>query len=146
MQEHFDILFFEDNPHKAETVIKSPEKVYHASGTKHIDEGIETLELIFSGASHSHDENDLEPSFTIADLKLSETDSPGTLRQIKAEVCTKVIPVVVLTSAKEEKELSESYKFGVKSYLVYPVNFESFGKAKTERSYCRMISDQNANS
>ena len=92
MQEHFDILFFEDNPHKAEPVIKSRKKVHHASGTNHIDDGMESLELIFGSAN--------------------------------------VIPVVVLTSSKEEKDLSESYKLGVKSYLVYPVNFESFGKAK----------------
>jgi len=146
MQEHFDILFLEDNPHKAEPVIKNPEKVHHVGGSEHIDDGIETLKLIFGGASYSNDENARAASFPIPGLKLSKTNGTGILRQLKSEECTKLIPVVVLTSAKEEKDLIESYKFGVKSYLVYPVNFESFGKAKRQRSFCRMISDQNANS
>lgn len=67
------------------------------------------------------------------------------LQQIKSDETRKVIPVVVLPSSKEEKDVIESYKFGVNSYLDNPINFESFGKAITERSFDQMILNQNTN-
>jgi len=146
MREHFDILFIEDNPHEAELTIRSLKKLHLANRIKHIDDGAEALDFIFGKTTHSNDENAIDPRLILLDLKLPKIDGLEVLRQIKSNERTKIIPVVVLTSSKEEKDVIESYKLGVNSYIVKPVNFESFGKAVAELGLYWMILNQNANS
>ena len=146
MREHFDILFIEDNPHEAELTIRSLKKLHLANRIKHIDDGAEALDFIFGRTTHSNDENAIDPRLILLDLKLPKIDGLEVLRQIKSDERTKIIPVVVLTSSKEEKDVIESYKLGVNSYIVKPVNFESFGKAVAELGLYWMILNQNANS
>ncbi|HZI52937.1 MAG TPA: response regulator [Chitinophagaceae bacterium] len=146
MREHFDILFIEDNPHEAELTIRSLKKLHLANRIKHIDDGAEALDFIFGRTTHSNDENAIDPRLILLDLKLPKIDGLEVLRQIKSNERTKIIPVVVLTSSKEEKDVIESYKLGVNSYIVKPVNFESFGKAVAELGLYWMILNQNANS
>ena len=146
MREHFDILFIEDNPHEAELTIRSLKKLHLANRIKHIDDGAEALDFIFGKTTHSNDENAIDPKLILLDLKLPKIDGLEVLRQIKSDERTKIIPVVVLTSSKEEKDVIESYKLGVNSYIVKPVNFESFGKAVAELGLYWMILNQNANS
>ena len=146
MKEHFDILFIEDNPHEAELTIRSLKKLHLANRIKHIDDGAEALDFIFGTPSRVNDENAIDPRLILLDLKLPKIDGLEILRQLKSDERTKIIPVVVLTSSKEEKDVIESYKLGVNSYIVKPVNFESFGKAVTELGLYWMILNQNANS
>jgi len=146
MREHFDILFIEDNPHEAELTIRSLKKLHLANRIKHIEDGAEALDFIFGRTTHSNDENAIDPRLILLDLKLPKIDGLEVLRQIKSDERTKIIPVVVLTSSKEEKDVIESYKLGVNSYIVKPVNFESFGKAVAELGLYWMILNQNANS
>ena len=124
-----EILFIEDNPHEAELTIRSLNKHNLANELKHIDDGAEALDFIFSRGAYEYRLNSPEPKLIILDLKLPKVDGLEILRQLKADDKTKLIPVVVLTSSQEEKDIIESYRLGVNSYIVKPVNFETFGRA-----------------
>jgi len=124
-----EILFVEDNHHEAELTIRSLNKHNLANKLKHIDDGAEALDFIFAKGEYGDRSNSPEPKLIILDLKLPKVDGLEILRRLKADDKTKLIPVVVLTSSQEEKDIVESYKLGVNSYIVKPVNFETFGKA-----------------
>lgn len=146
MKDYCDILFIEDNPHEAELTIRSLQKHHLANRVKHIDDGAEALDFIFARDTYADRENSSDPKLIILDLKLPKIDGLEILRQLKSSERTKMIPVVVLTSSKEEKDVVESYKLGVNSYIVKPVNFESFAKAVAELGLYWMILNQGANS
>jgi two-component system, response regulator len=106
-----EILLVEDNEHEAELTILSLKRHNLVNNLMHIDDGAEALDFIF---------------------KLPKIDGLEVLRQLKADKRTRMIPVVVLTSSNEERDVIESYRLGVNSYIVKPVNFESFSKAVAE--------------
>lgn len=124
-----EILFVEDNPHEAELTIRSLKKHNLANTLKHIDDGAEALDFIFANGVYA--DRKLAPNLKliILDLKLPKIDGLEILRQIKNDPRTQSIPVAILTSSQEEKDIIESYKLGVNSYIVKPVNFESFSRA-----------------
>lgn len=119
-----EILLIEDNPHEAELAIRSLKKNNLANNLKHIDDGAKALDFIFTSFV-----NLLRPRLIILDLKLPKVDGLEILRRLKSDDRTKMIPVVILTSSQEEKDVIESYKLGVNSYIVKPVNFDTFSKA-----------------
>jgi two-component system response regulator len=134
-----EILFVEDNLHEAELTIRSLNKHNLANKLKHIDVGAEALDFIFSRGTYGDRINSPEPKLIILDLKLPKVDGLEILRQLKADEKTKLIPVVVLTSSQEERDIIESYRLGVNSYIVKPVNFESFGKAVADLGFYWVI-------
>jgi len=138
-----EILLIEDNPHEAELTIRSLKKYNLANRLLHIDDGEEALEFIFSKGRYAANKSPFSPKLVLLDLKLPKVDGLQILRQIKADDRTKAIPVAVLTSSKEEKDIIESYKLGVNSYIVKPVNFESFTKAVSELGLYWVILNQN---
>jgi len=97
-----EILFIEDNPHEAELTIRNLKKHNLANKLKHIDDGAEALDFIFSKCDG---ENPPHPKLIILDLKLPKVDGLEILRRLKADERTRTIPVVVLTSSKEEKDI-----------------------------------------
>ena len=141
-----EILFIEDNPHEAELTIRSLKKHNLANKLMHIDDGADALDFIFAKGIYSERENSPEPKLIILDLKLPKIDGLEILRQLKAEEKTKLIPVVVLTSSQEERDVVESYRLGVNSYIVKPVNFESFGKAVADLGLYWVILNYRPNS
>jgi two-component system, response regulator len=141
-----EILFIEDNHHEAELTIRSLNKHNLANKLKHIDDGAEALDFIFCKGEYASRENSAEPKLIILDLKLPKVDGLEILRQLKANEKTKLIPVVVLTSSQEEKDVVESYRLGVNSYIVKPVNFESFGKAVADLGMYWVILNHKPNS
>ena len=126
-----EILLVEDNPHEAELTIRSLKKNNLANKLKHIDDGADALDFIFLRGAYAGAAS-FSPKLVLLDLKLPRVDGLEILRQMKADDRTKGIPVVILTSSKEERDIIESYKLGVNSYIVKPVNFESFTKSVSE--------------
>jgi len=133
-----EILLVEDNPHDAELTIRALKKNNLANSIHVATDGAEALDYIFgtlSNIEHS-------PKVILLDLKLPKIDGLEVLRKIKSDERTKVIPVVVLTSSNEERDVVESYKLGVNSYIVKPVDFESFAKAVSNLGLYWMLLNQ----
>ncbi|HUL30036.1 MAG TPA: response regulator [Thermodesulfobacteriota bacterium] len=127
-----EILLAEDNPNDVELTLRALKKNNLTNRVHVVKDGAEALEYVFAtGAYASRDINN-HPRIILLDLKLPKVDGLEVLRRIKSDERTKVIPVVILTSSKEEKDLVESYKLGANSYITKPVDFESFVKAVAE--------------
>jgi two-component system response regulator len=137
-----EILLVEDNPHDAEMTIRALRKVNLANRLIHLKDGAEALDFIFSkGAFSDRDIND-KPKVILLDIKMPKVDGIEVLRQIKADEDTKTIPVVIMTSSKEEQDIITSYNLGVNSYVVKPVDFEGFAKAVSELGFYWLITNQ----
>ena len=141
-QYQVEILLIEDNPHEAELTILSLKKHHLANKLMHIDDGAEALDFLFSRGKYADNKQMPHPKLILLDLKLPKVDGLEILRQVKTDDRTRIIPVVVLTSSKEEKDIVESYKLGVNSYIVKPVNFDTFAKAIAELGFYWMLLNQ----
>lgn len=133
----------EDNPHEAELTIRSLKKHNLANKLMHLDDGAEAIEFLFPPPGQAEPGNSFNPKLILLDLKLPKVDGLEILRRLKTDYRTKMIPVVVLTSSREEKDIIESHKLGVNSYIVKPVNFESFARAISELGLYWLILNQN---
>jgi len=117
-----EILLVEDNPDDAELTIRVLKKHNLANNLVHLHDGEEALKFLF--------ENDVNiPKIILLDLKMPKVDGIEVLRKIKADEARKIIPVIVLTSSKEDRDIIESYKLGVNAYVVKPVEFDKFMEA-----------------
>ncbi|HTF57345.1 MAG TPA: response regulator [Planctomycetota bacterium] len=124
-----DILLVEDNPQDAEMTIRALKKYHLANSVQHVTDGAQALEYIFATGAYSTRRVEDRPKVVLLDLKLPKVDGLEVLRKIKADDRSKLIPVVVLTSSKEERDMVESYRLGVNSYITKPVEFEKFMEA-----------------
>ncbi|HSC37402.1 MAG TPA: response regulator, partial [Chitinophagaceae bacterium] len=122
--------------------ILSLKKHHLANKLMHIDDGAEALDFLFSRGKYANNKQMPHPKLILLDLKLPKVDGLEILRQVKTDERTRIIPVVVLTSSKEEKDIVESYKLGVNSYIVKPVNFDTFAKAIAELGFYWMLLNQ----
>ena len=127
-----EILFVEDNHYEAELTIRSLRKNNFVNKLKHIDNGPEALDFIFSRGVYADRKNAQKPKLILLDLNLPKVNGLEILRQIKTDQQTRVIPVVILTSSKEDKDITESYRLGVNSYIVKPLDLDSFNKVVSE--------------
>ena len=121
-----EILLVEDNPNDAELTLRALKKHNLANNVYVVKDGAEALEFIFATGAYADRDINNSPKVILLDLKLPKVSGLEVLRKIKSDERTKVIPVVVLTSSREEKDIVESYRVGVNSYIVKPVNFEKF--------------------
>ena len=122
--EDIKILLIEDNPDDVELTLMAFKKHNLANHITVARDGEEALDIIFQYGKESAE--GLRPDLILLDLKLPKVDGMEVLRQIKENSKTKVIPVIILTSSKEENDLAESYRLGANSYIRKPVNFEKF--------------------
>jgi len=124
-----EVLLIEDNPNDVEMTLYAFEQ-YRLSNRIHVvRDGAEALEFIFATGAYADRQNAENPRVILLDLKLPKVDGLEVLRQIKSDPRTRAIPVVVLTSSREESDIVESYNLGVNSYIVKPVDFEQFTEA-----------------
>ena len=124
-----ELLLVEDNPQDLELALRALRKA-HLSNSIHVArDGAEALEFLFCEGLHVGRTITDRPKVILLDLKLPKIDGLEVLKRIKADARTKTIPVVVLTSSKEQSDVVDSYQLGVNSYIVKPVNFERFAEA-----------------
>ncbi len=121
-----EILLVEDNPNDVELTLRALKRHNLANKVHVAKDGAEALDFIFATGTHSGQNVRNHPKVVLLDLKLPKVDGIEVLRRIKSDEGTKKIPVVVLTSSKEETDVLESYKLGVNSYIVKPVDFDRF--------------------
>ncbi|MBI4492017.1 MAG: response regulator [Chloroflexi bacterium] len=128
-EEPVEILLVEDNPNDVELTLHALRRYHLANRIHVVGDGAEALEFIFCTGSYAERSLMSRPKVILLDLKLPLVDGLEVLRQVKGDSHTRAIPVVVLTSSREERDLVESYQLGVNSYIVKPVDFEQFTEA-----------------
>jgi two-component system, response regulator len=121
-----EILLVEDNPSDAELTLHAFKKSKLANQVRLVRDGEEALNFLFCRAPYADRSIDHPPTLILLDLKLPKVNGLQVLEAIKSDPRTKPIPVIILTSSKEEQDLVASYKFGVNSYIQKPVDFSSF--------------------
>jgi two-component system, response regulator len=131
-----EILLIEDNPDDAGLTIRALKKYNLANHLLHLEDGEEALSFIFGN------EMSTIPKVILLDLKMPKVDGIEVLRKLKSDDKMKVIPIVVLTSSKEERDIVESYKLGVNAYIVKPVDFDKFVKAISEIGFFWLLLNQ----
>ncbi len=124
-----EILLVEDNPQDMELALRALKKANVSNLIQVARDGAEALDFVFGEGVHAGRKLADGPKVILLDLKLPKVDGIEVLKRLKSDPRTKVIPVVILTSSKEQRDVVESYQLGVNSYLVKPVNFERFAEA-----------------
>ena len=127
-QNEVEILLVEDNPYDGELALRALKKRNLANHVVWVKDGAEALDYLFSAATPAGPTANPTPKLILLDLKLPKVDGLGVLHRLKGDARTKDIPVVVLTSSREEEDLAECYRLGVNSYVVKPVDFEKFSE------------------
>jgi len=130
-----EILLVEDNATDAELTIRALKKNNISNDIFWVKDGAEALDFMFASGAYANREINKTPKVILLDLRLPKVDGLEVLRKIKSDERTKNIPVVVLTSSKEEEDIVESYKLGVNSYISKPVEFESFAESVSKLGF-----------
>jgi len=137
-----EILLVEDNPSDVELTLRALKRHNLANKVYVVKDGAEALDFIFATGAYARRDIYNRPKVILLDLKLPKVDGLEVLDRIKSEERTKVIPVVVLTSSREEKDIVESYKLGVNSYIVKPVDFDKFIQAVSQLGFYWLLLNQ----
>lgn len=124
-----DILLVEDNPLDVELTLRALDESHLANRVHVARDGAEALDYIFCTGAYAEREGKDKPYVILLDLKLPLVDGLEVLRRVKSDSKARTIPVIVLTSSREERDIVRSYELGVNSYIVKPVDFEQFTAA-----------------
>ena len=127
-----EILLVEDNPNDEELTLKALKRNNFSNKVHVVRDGAEALDYIFAAGAYANRNIEDRPKIVLLDLKLPKVDGIEVLRRIKTDESTKVIPVVVLTSSNQDRDIIDSYRLGVNSYIVKPVDFDKFIKAVSD--------------
>lgn len=139
-----EVLLVEDNPHDAELTLRALKKHHLANQVHWVRDGAEALDFIFAQGVYGGWDINHKPRLMLLDLKLPKLDGLEVLRQVKLDPRTRVIPVVILTASREDRDLQECYQLGVNSYIVKPVEFEAFLKAVAEIGLYWLLLNKNS--
>lgn len=136
--EKVDILLVEDNPADAELAMRALRKGKLANHVTWVKDGAEALDFIFRKGAYAG-RPDQNPRLILLDLKLPKVDGIEVLKHVKEDERTRAIPVVMVTSSQEWRDVSDSYKLGVNSYVVKPVDFEQFSETVVNAGFYWMV-------
>ena len=127
--EAVDILLVEDNPQDAELTTRALKKHNLANHLFTVEDGAEALDFIFCRGKYATRENGHSPKVVLLDLKLPKVSGLDVLRALKQDEKTRAIPVVVVTSSREDPDIKTAYALGANSYVVKPVDFDAFAES-----------------
>ena len=130
-----EILLVEDNPTDAELATLALKERNLANKLVWVKDGAEALDFLFATGAYAGRSIENSPKVVLLDLRLPKVDGLEVLRRIKSDERTKYIPVVVVTSSKEDRDVIASYNFGVNSYISKPVDFDEFAKVVSELGF-----------
>lgn len=130
-----EVLLVEDNPSDAELTVRALKKRNLANKLFHVKDGAEAIDFVFAQGEFINRTVENGPKVVLLDLKLPKVDGIEVLRQIKSDERTKKIPVVVMTSSREDRDLATCYDLGVNGYVVKPVEFEDFVRAVSDLGF-----------
>jgi len=137
-----EILLVEDSPTDAELTIRALKKSNLANHLVHVTDGQAALDFLFATGPYSDRTNDAQPKVIMLDLKLPKVSGIEVLRQLRANERTKLLPVVIMTSSREDRDVIESYQLGANSYVVKPVEFEDFSQAVCNLGFYWLLLNQ----
>jgi two-component system, response regulator len=132
--ESIDILYAEDSPTDAEVTLRALKKANLANSLLWVKDGQEALNVLLGTGSHA-DRKWSPPRLVLLDLKMPKVDGLEVLRVIRSTESLRALPVVLLTSSAEESDLIESYKLGVNSYIVKPIDFSTLSAVVAQLGY-----------
>src|SRR5262245_56519964 len=124
-----EILLIEDDPDDVELMLRALKTNHLANKVRVIRDGAEALDYLFATGAYAHRQTEEAPKVILLDLKLPKLNGLEVLRRIKSDQRTHAIPVVILTSSREDQDIAAGYKLGANSYIVKPVDFEEFTQA-----------------
>ena len=127
--EAVDILLVEDNPQDAELTIRALKKSNLANRLITVEDGAEALDFLFCRGKYATRDNGRPPRVVLLDLKLPKVSGLEVLRALKQDEKTRSIPVVIVTSSREDPDIKTAYALGANSYVVKPVDFDAFAEA-----------------
>ncbi len=138
-----EILLAEDNQHDAELTIRELRKHNMANKLVHVKDGEEALDFIFGNGSYSSRKDSIHfPKVILLDIQMPKVNGIEVLQIIKSDPRTMAIPVVILTSSKENPDVKRCYELGANSYIVKPVNFESFAESIRHLGFYWLLMNQ----
>jgi two-component system response regulator len=126
MDKAVEILLVEDSDEDAELTTRALQRQKLGNQLHRVADGAAALDFLFARGPYSARAGMSPPRVILLDLKLPKVNGLEVLRKLKAEDSTRMIPIVVLTSSKEDRDLNEAYALGVNSYIVKPVEFDKF--------------------
>jgi two-component system, response regulator len=142
MNQEVEVLLVEDNDSDAEMTIRALKKNNLANRLLHVKDGAEALDFIFCEGEYAGRQIEHTPKVILLDLKMPKVNGIEVLQKVKSDARTKKIPIVMLTSSKEDPDIQECYGLGVNGYVVKPVEFDEFHKAISDLGLYWMIVNQ----
>ena len=130
-----DVLLVEDNPDDTELTTHALAEGNKAIRLLHLKDGVEALNFIFAKKAYENQKVQNELRLILLDLKLPKLDGLEVLRKIREDERTRALPVVILTSSREKRDITEAYKLGVNSYVVKPVGFDNYVKTLSSLAF-----------
>lgn len=127
-----ELVIIEDDPNDAELLMRVFKKHRVVNKITLLKDGAEALDFFFGQSCRGHKEASNKPQVIILDLKLPKVNGIEVLQKLKSDEHTKKIPVVVLTSSKESRDVKDAYNLGVNSYVTKPIKFDEFAKVVSE--------------
>ena len=137
-----EVLLVEDNPHDQELTLRALKKKTISNRIHVVNDGAEALEFLFGTGAYEGRTRQDAPKVVLLDIKLPKVNGIEVLRKVKEDVELRKMPIVMLTSSKEEPDVEECYRLGVNSYIVKPVDFDKFTDAVVQLGFYWLLTNE----